>query len=54
MLTMRLYVLGSSTSPNRVGCWFHLGDIGTHPSERLGAGRASLELRQVEDADALE
>src|SRR5215471_18611799 len=33
---------------------FHLGDVGTHPGERLGAGRAGLELRQVEDADALE
>jgi hypothetical protein len=32
----------------------HLGDVGTHPGERLGAGRAGLELRQVKDADALE
>src|SRR5271166_5846520 len=32
----------------------HLGDVGAHPGERLGAGRAGLELRQVEDADALE
>jgi hypothetical protein len=31
---------------------FHLGDIHAHPGERLGAGRPSLELRQVEDADA--
>jgi hypothetical protein len=31
----------------------HIGDVGTHPGERLGASRASLELRQVEDADAL-
>ena len=29
-------------------------EAGTHPGERLGAGRAGLELRQVEDADALE
>jgi hypothetical protein len=29
------------------------GDVGTHPGKRLGAGRARLELRQVEDADAL-
>src|SRR6516165_10503013 len=24
----------------------HLGDVSTHPGERLGAGRAGLELRQ--------
>ena len=29
-----------------------LGDVGAHPGERLGAGRAGLELRQVEDANA--
>src|SRR5271166_3360727 len=32
----------------------HLSDVGTHPGERLSAGRAGLELCQVEDADALE
>src|SRR3954447_3383640 len=37
----------------RIYLW-HLGDVGTHPGERLGTGGASLELRQVEDADALE
>jgi hypothetical protein len=31
---------------------FHLNDLGTELSERLGAGRAGLELGQVENTDA--
>ena len=31
---------------------FDLDDLGAEPGERLGAGRAGLELRQVENADA--
>src|SRR5262249_10038466 len=32
---------------------FHLDDLGTEPSERFGAGWASLELGQVQNTDAL-
>ena len=31
---------------------FNFDDLGAEPGERLGAGRAGLELRQVENADA--
>ena len=31
---------------------FHLDDLGTEPGERLGAGRAGLELGQVQNTDA--
>ena len=31
---------------------FHLDDLGAEPGERLGAGRAGLELGQVQDTDA--
>ncbi len=30
---------------------FHLSNVGAHPSKRLGARRAGLELRQVEHAN---
>ena len=31
---------------------FHLDDLGAEPGERLGAGRAGLELAQVQNTDA--
>ena len=34
--------------------WFHLDDIGTHPGERLGAGRSRFVLRHVEDANSVQ